>query len=756
MWRLVKWIITTLWALIFALTVFILQRLIGGKTEELKNLPRFFSFVSEHWIVLILVLVAFGILARIAFQRDALEKLRKKVWLYKSAYHLQPHDFNRAPAWYDPYFIQRPVISAAKNELLNEQGVLLLGVPLLGKTRCAYEICKLMKGYYILGLAPENKEIEATKLPRSFLLRKPKIILFLDDLNRFINKFTPTHLDKQIAEQTRSNRSLVVLATCRSGKEYAEIEADPVFNAFQRDNLHKLFPEELTKEEEQRLAKHFNHPWTETAYNGTPGSIVYNLEEMLRRLRSSTAEARNLMRSLYLVRKIGLLRFRRTLAEQIARQIYEMDSDRQSIEDAWRALENAGFLAVDRSEDTVQPTHVIYLESAFCPDYEFGDGLGKDLDTLWQLILSRCDEEEIYNAALSWGIRQDFHKAEEGLRKCLALNPNNHDPHYALGLALEELGRTDEASQEFKLAIKHNTDSDNAYLSLGILSEARNNIAEAEKQYREAISINRDNAGAHFHLGSLLDKQGRLPEAEEEYREAVRCKPDSSSYRNILSLTLSQEGKTEDAIEEGRKAIECDPDNDDAHYYLGLFLAKAQKIEEAEAEFRKAVQLNPKNADAHHDLGAFLYQQGRTEDAEKEWRESINIDSTFSAAHFNLGVLMHGQGRTKEAEMEYREAIRYGFSSSFVHFNLGIILSDDKRIEEAEKEYRAAITIKPNYAEAHNNLGGLLRAQGQMEEAEKEFYEAIRSDPDFAAPHQNLGSLMAEGGRIEEAEKEFR
>ena len=699
MWKVIKLSLATSWGFLFASALFIFTTWLAGR--PIPNLPHLLSLLSANrfWVAPVLILL--GVLALVAFQQDSLKNPQKKVLFYTSTSRLKPSDMNPSKPWYDRYFIPRPAVNKVVELLAAGRGAVLLGVPLAGKTRCAFEVLKRLRGYHVLTLIPEKQTIAEIRIPRSYLIFKPKLILFLDDLQAYVDKFSPVHLVQHFGKQSKS---LAVLATCRSGDEFRDARKEQAFSSFINQNLPMVDVEELSKDEEKKLAAHFGREWTETSYKGTPGSIVFGLEEMKQRLRAASREAKALMRSLCLMREAGIRTHWQVLTQKVAEKVYEVEITRPSADSAWGWLRNAGFLAIRR--DMVVPTHAVYIGSSFSTEYETGDA-AKDIKTLWQVVSVDGNAREVYDIALNYGLHGDDQMAEMGFRKYVELVPADSLGHGNLGAALGRQGRAE----------------------------------EEETELREAIRLDPNYAEAHYNLGLALRKQGRAEEEETELREAIRLNPNGALAHCDLGVALGRQGRGEEAETEFRQAIRLDPNHADAHYNLGVALYNQGRGGEAEREFREAIRLDPNHASAHYNLGVVLGKQGRAEEAERELCEAIRLDPNDAEAHYNLGVALYNQGRGGEAEREFREAIRLDPNHASAHYNLGVVLGKQGRAEEAERELCEAIRLDPNDAEAHYNLGVALDNHGRGEEAEREYREAIRLDPNHAQAHYALGVM---------------
>jgi len=162
-------------------------------------------------------------------------------------------------------------------------------------------------GYHVLILEDDQNLRAKLKLPRSLLYRRPKVILFLDDLHRSIGRFSPNTLLKGLLKQSRH---LVIISTCRSGEERSALLRDDLFAPFTIQNFTEIKVEELSKSEEKTLASHFNRHWSDAMYNGTPASIAFGLDVLREQIRTVPEPAKALMRSMSVMNSQGIETFR--------------------------------------------------------------------------------------------------------------------------------------------------------------------------------------------------------------------------------------------------------------------------------------------------------------------------------------------------------------------------------------------------------------------------------------------------------------
>jgi tetratricopeptide (TPR) repeat protein len=147
----------------------------------------------------------------------------------------------------------------------------------------------------------------------------------------------------------------------------------------------------------------------------------------------------------------------------------------------------------------VSPTHVIYLDEEFYPEYEVRK-VDLDVDSLWNLVSVLGNREEIFSMALQWQQLDLFEKSETAFRRYLEIDPGFFGAHYNLANVLFHLGHYEEAEKEFKEAIMIKPSYTDARVNLGNLLRHLERIDEAEQEYREAIRSNPSHVFARSNL----------------------------------------------------------------------------------------------------------------------------------------------------------------------------------------------------------------------------------------------------------------
>jgi tetratricopeptide (TPR) repeat protein len=117
-----------------------------------------------------------------------------------------------------------------------------------------------------------------------------------------------------------------------------------------------------------------------------------------------------------------------------------------------------------------------------------------------------------YLADLYHGLKQ-YDGAVRCWRRVLGLAPDARArPHLALGWALQELDRLDEAEAHYLAAVAIEPGAAEAHVNLGALHLERGEFDAAEAAFRTAIRLNPTDPLPHARLANLLS--GRLPDAD--------------------------------------------------------------------------------------------------------------------------------------------------------------------------------------------------------------------------------------------------
>lgn len=234
----------------------------------------------------------------------------------------------------------------------------------------------------------------------------------------------------------------------------------------------------------------------------------------------------------------------------------------------------------------------------------------------------------------------DHAAAAESFKKAVELFPEYGAAHYALGMALRNLGQTAKAqdhlalSQKFKdsrpplndpllNAIAELNSAASELLKRGVLFESTGNLSEAIADHERAIEANPQLVQAHINLISLYARTGQFAQAEKHYRTAIAINPNMA----------------------------------DLHYNFGVLLTMQERYGEAAKAFERSLQLDPYNAEAHHNFAVMIEREGRWDEAAQHYRRAIENKPGHRMAHFHLGRILVNQDKLTEAVEHFQKTL---------------------------------------------------------------------------------------------------
>ena len=364
------------------------------------------------------------------------------------------------------------------------------------------------------------------------------------------------------------------------------------------------------------------------------------------------------------------------------------------------------------------------------------------------------DPRAILEAGLRHHKSGNLPQAESHYRQVLAVQPNNPDALYLLGMLALDAGRPADAATQIAKAIKRGRKVPHYHVALGDAYRAQGKPREAAACYRKALALDPKSAVAHLNLATVRHAENKFADAITHYRRAIALDPKLAEAHNNLGVALTAKGQRSDAAEHFRRAVALRPDYADAYLNLGQALRGEGRLDEAIAAYEKALALDPKLVEAHNNLGNALRDAGRPEDAVAHYERALAIRPDYADAHNNLGVALGDLGRTEEAVAAHRRALELKPQWADAHAGLGAALHVLGRIEEAIAHYEKVLELDPDHARAHHNLAMAREADSAEEEIarlEHRLGNDELTEKDATTLRFALGKLCDDADRFEDA-----
>jgi choline-sulfatase len=222
----------------------------------------------------------------------------------------------------------------------------------------------------------------------------------------------------------------------------------------------------------------------------------------------------------------------------------------------------------------------------------------------------------------------------EGFRALLEEQPGLRDTRMRLGMALLQLGRSDEGLAELTTAYRHSPGSTTA-VAIGEVWLQRGDAAEALDWFEEALSHDPRSATAVAGQAQAIALSGQLDQARVLLDEALLSHPDHADLvlaSAVLALALG-EGEL-DWLDPVEQVAARRPYQARIFHVLGSLQARAGDFEGAEGSLKTELRMRPGNTAARLDLVALYREQGRLVDVVKTLRPLVALypeDERWSA-----------------------------------------------------------------------------------------------------------------------------
>lgn len=321
-------------------------------------------------------------------------------------------------------------------------------------------------------------------------------------------------------------------------------------------------------------------------------------------------------------------------------------------------------------------------------------------------------------------------------------------------------GNLSAAMADLQGAVALDPQNAEAVYQLGLLFGQIGDFRAAEAASRHAIELKPDFAEAHYSLGLCLvaNPQSKLDWAGAivEFREAIKYRPNYAEAHNLLGAGLTHQSDFDAAIAELQIAIKLKPYLPDAHFNLAIALQRKDQLEKARTEYEAAIAAKGNYPEASVALGKLYVELGKPVDAERALREALKENPDLSDAHYVLARVLRSAGKTSEADIEIRIAKDLAQRpanaiESAQLSNQALQAAGNGSMKEAENGLRRAILLKPDYGIAHYNLALILADKKDFPGALHELTNAISLMSAEGRPWLEVARILDLAGQINDA-----
>ncbi len=238
--------------------------------------------------------------------------------------------------------------------------------------------------------------------------------------------------------------------------------------------------------------------------------------------------------------------------------------------------------------------------------------------------------------ALQQGRWQD---AVDAFGRAMALAGRRPAMLHNLSLALEALGRLDDADAALADAVESDRDDPRLWTAWGLLALRRSEAALALDRLARARERFAERPPARWYWGCAWAQalNDSWPDAILTAREGVEAHPAHPVLRTTLGVLLEGTGEVGEAEAHLRKALAEDPTIPQVSKNLGDLFYRAGRWDESEESYQRAAALAPAlGDDLHFKLGNLACRRGDLDAARRHWQLAIDLNPEHALARANL------------------------------------------------------------------------------------------------------------------------
>ena len=212
----------------------------------------------------------------------------------------------------------------------------------------------------------------------------------------------------------------------------------------------------------------------------------------------------------------------------------------------------------------------------------------------------------------------DLTEAMQSLRRAAKLDPSKEDNYLDFVSICTDYDNYTLALEGAEVGLEHIPNSYRLLVQKGVALEGLGRIEDAEASLRQAAKLSKDHSIALLSLSIVQSHAGQLQDAESTLTSAIKEFPDNYYMHYQLGKVLLKLCEDESANpqfstrakQEFERAVRCNPAYADSYYQLAKVLQPASS-KLAEQNYLKCLRLDPSHGPAEYALARLYISMGR-------------------------------------------------------------------------------------------------------------------------------------------------
>ncbi len=372
-----------------------------------------------------------------------------------------------------------------------------------------------------------------------------------------------------------------------------------------------------------------------------------------------------------------------------------------------------------------------------------------------------------YNLAAAYYNNQCYDKAIDAFERTVKLVKGDSPEHKNLrfecastlgAMYYSSKGDADESIRWFKIALEIKPDDKISVFGYALALQKLGKDDEALQWLKKTLLLDRRNGDAQYRIAIILNSRYEQKPEPELLKELIRAFEDASALaesdrkanKDVLVVCYNRLGELyrdatlfEKSTKVLIKTIELEPNDFNSRFLLGRMYYEVKDFGSMLEQYQKAVEIDPKHKGARFNLGSAYFNLEKFPEAYDQFKAITDlIDPNDTEALALQGQMLgkaieqlNAQGASHFTAEEYREAVN--------QFGKVLLLDPNNKIAQGYESKTKEI-IEKRFAELTKEANGYLKSGKKVEAAEAlEKAQALKpEDEDTKAKREKLKSIL--------------
>lgn len=307
-----------------------------------------------------------------------------------------------------------------------------------------------------------------------------------------------------------------------------------------------------------------------------------------------------------------------------------------------------------------------------------------------------------------------------------ALQPDNPEVLFYLGIAHSKAGQDDKAVEYYRQLLHFDAENADAWLNMANSYDRLGRYEQAEEAYATASNLDPEKEEVFLEWGICYYNQGRFEAALACTEQALIINPGSVQALWEQSDTLVRMEKFDEAAPVLEELVHRLPGDWRALYNLARCYEMMDCYDKVRPIAEELTRLRPENEDGYELLGNALVDTGKLEEALEQYSRALELCPTYWSVWANKGYVLLLLERFDEALPCYEQATSHvDDDAAYWYWNCqGAALHRLQRDDEALACYQRALELNPDYHLALSNMADVYMGRRAYDMAEERYLKA--------------------------------